>query len=126
LQWRFRATVFALFFLRYSELPYMTRPPNRSPLEHQRLLKLAREYRKQGYQVTLYPAPEDLPSPLAHCSLDLVARRDEKAIAAEVRTRESLTLNGPDDLRKLSESVKKIPGWEFELVITNPRKKAEG
>lgn len=101
----------------------MTRRESQSPLEYQRLLRLAREYRRKGYQVTLHPSPEQLPPSLAHCSLDLLAVSDSKVIAAEVRTRENLTLNGSEDLRRISESVQKLPGWEFELVVTNARHK---
>ncbi len=92
-------------------------------LEPQRVLKLAREYRRDGYQVTLYPTPNELPSGLASCSLDLVATKDRQAIAAKVRTRRTLTSNGSEDLRHISQSGCNLPGWEFELVVTNARKK---
>lgn len=101
----------------------MTRPANWDPLEHQRVLKLAREYRREGYHVTLYPEPAELPSSLSDCSLDLVATKDQQAIAAKVRTRKTLTHNGSEDLRRISESIRNMPGWEFELVVTNTRKK---
>jgi hypothetical protein len=101
----------------------MTHQDAQNALEYRRLLKLAREYRKKGYSVTLHPSPDELPPPLANCSLDLVARSDTKTVVAEVRTKENLTLNGSEDLRRISESVHQLPGWEFELVITNPRKK---
>jgi hypothetical protein len=93
-------------------------------IEHQRLLRLAREYRQQGYQVTLHPKAEDLPPALAGCPFDLIAKGKGKVIAAEVRTRENLTLNGSEDLRRMTDLVKQVPGWEFELVITNPRRRA--
>ena len=96
---------------------------NQYSLEHRRLLKLAREYRQKGYSVTLHPAAIDLPDALAGCPLDLIAESGEKAIAVEVRTRETLTLNGCEDLQRMTELVEKVPGWEFELVVTNSRKK---
>lgn len=45
--------------------------------------------------------------------------------AAEVRTKENLTLNDSEDLCQISESVQNLPGWEFELVVTNTRKKPD-
>ncbi|NJK27783.1 MAG: hypothetical protein HC925_03565 [Coleofasciculaceae cyanobacterium SM2_3_26] len=93
-------------------------------LEHQRLLRLAREYRQKGYSVTVHPAAEDLPPALAEYSFDMIACGEGKAIAVAVRTRDHLTLNGKEDLRRMSNMVNKIQGWEFELVVTNPRKKA--
>ncbi|MEB3218694.1 MAG: hypothetical protein VKN72_21005 [Nostocales cyanobacterium 94392] len=97
---------------------------NQNPLEYRRLLKLAKEYREQGYSVTINPSPEKLPKVLADCSLDLIAVNDQKVVAAKVRTRQNLSCNGSEDLRKISRSVQQLPGWEFELVVTNSRSKA--
>ena len=95
---------------------------NQNSLERRRLLKLAKEYRQQGYEVTINPSPEKLPSVLADCSLDLIAVNGKKVIAAEVRTKDNLTLNGSEDLRRISKSLEKLPNWELELVITNERR----
>jgi REase_AHJR-like len=92
-------------------------------LEHKRLLKLAREYRQKGYAVTIYPPAENLPPNLANCSLDLIAINGTNVVAAKVRTRETLSLNGSEDLGRISKSVRQLPGWEFELVVTNSRRK---
>jgi hypothetical protein len=92
-------------------------------LEHRRVLRLAKEYKQKGYNVTVYPSPSELPPALAKCSFDLIAADDDKVVAIEVRTRESLTLNGSEDLRSMASSIQQMPGWEFELVVTNPRKK---
>ncbi|MGD1875565.1 MAG: hypothetical protein ACFB02_21230 [Mastigocoleus sp.] len=96
---------------------------NRNSIERKRLMQLAREYREKGYEVIINPAPDKLPSSLAECSLDMIAVNGNKVVAAEVRTRENLTLNGSEDLRRISKSVAQTPGWELELVITNPRSK---
>jgi hypothetical protein len=96
-----------------------------NPLEHRRILRLAREYRRHGYDVTVYPESEQLPSALAKYPFDLIAKTDDRVIAVEVRTRENLTLNGLEDLRRMTEKVSQIPGWDFELVVTNPRPKAD-
>ena len=97
---------------------------NQNSLERRRLLKLAKEYRQQGYEVTINPSPEKLPSVLADCSLDLIAVNGKKVVAAEVRTKENLTLNGSEDLRRISKSLEKLPNWELELVITNEHRKS--
>ncbi|MEO1094359.1 MAG: hypothetical protein AAFX01_05615 [Cyanobacteria bacterium J06638_28] len=98
---------------------------HQSALEHRRVLRLAREYRREGYEVTVYPEAAELPEALAKCPLDLIARDQERVIAVEVRTRESLTLNGMQDLRRMTDTIKQIPGWVFELVVTNPRQPRE-
>ena len=97
---------------------------NQNPLEYRRLLKLAKEYREQGYSVTINPSSDKLPGVLADCSLDLIAENENKVVAAKVRTRQNLSSNGSEDLRRISKSVQQLPNWEFELVVTNSRKKA--
>lgn len=100
----------------------MTYRKYQTTLEHRRVLSVAREYRSEGYDVTIYPEAGDLPAELSSCPIDLVARGEDRVVAVEVRTRESLTRNGSEDLRRIAENVEGIPGWIFELVVTNPRK----
>jgi hypothetical protein len=95
--------------------------PFETELEHRRLLRLAREYRRAGYTVVLYPQAEDLPAVLQGCSIGLLARRMDETVVADVRSRPNLTLNGSADLRRLVEKVETLPGWRFNLVVTNPR-----
>ena len=94
---------------------------HQSSLEHRRVLRLAREYRNEGYEVTVYPEATELPEGLSKCPLDIIAKGADQIIAVEVRTRESLSLNGFEDLRRMAEKIKELPGWIFELVVTNPR-----
>lgn len=93
-----------------------------TPLEHRRLLRLAREYRHAGYEVFLYPTDEALPEALKGCSIGLIAKGNNEVVVADVRSRPHLTLNGSADLRRLAEKVETLPGWQFNLVVTNPRK----
>lgn len=86
-------------------------------------MRLAREYRRHGYDVMVYPGVEDLPPVLSKHPLDLVAKGEGRTVAVEVRTRENLTLNGSEDLRRIAERVNQIPNWDFELVVTNSRAK---
>lgn len=96
------------------------------PLAHRRLQRLALEYQRMGYQVKLHPTAADLPPALANCRFELVALRGQQTIVATVRTKETLTLTGAANLHRISELVEKLDGWEFELVVTNPRKKVDG
>ncbi len=95
--------------------------PLKTSLEHRRLLRLAREYDRAGYEVLLYPDDDSLPASLQGCLLGLVAKGHDETIVADVRSRPSLTLNGAADLRRLAEKVNALPGWQFNLVVTNPR-----
>ncbi len=107
-----------------SALDAMKTPICQTPLEHQRLLKVAREYRQRGYVVTIQPDSTQLPPGMANCHFDLIAQRSNKTFAVAIRTKERLTLNGPDDLRRMTKILGDFPGWELELIVTNPRPKA--
>ena len=104
----------------------MNRQSSKTPLEHQRLLRLAREYSKAGYRVSLYPKAEALPEVLQDCLIALLAQGDHETVVADVRSRSNLTLNGAADLRRLVAKVEALPGWQFDLVVTNPRFESDG
>lgn len=87
--------------------------------EHQRLLEIAREYRRQGYEVTLTPTPDQLPDFLAPFRLDMVAYHPKEKVIVEVRSQESLT--EPPELDAIAQAVQNRGDWRFELVVTNPK-----
>ncbi len=99
----------------------MKRRPFETPLEHRRLMRLAREYEDAGYTVLRYPEPDQLPEPLQRFQIALVAQKPEESIVVDVRSRPNLTLNGSADLRRMAEIVQQLPGWRLNLVVTNPR-----
>ena len=87
--------------------------------EHQRLLEVAREYRKQGYNVIVEPDRNQLPGFLVPFRPDMIAYGEKENVVVEVRMQDTLT-----DLPKLNaiaEAVQDQPMWRFELVVTNPR-----
>jgi hypothetical protein len=102
----------------------MSHSDHQAPNEYRRLLRLAHEYRQKGYTVVIHPSPSDLPPAFAKCPFDMVAEGEGRKIAIEVRTKENLKLNGSEDLRRMTTLIEQQPGWEFELVVTNPRRKA--
>ena len=71
---------------------------HQSHLEHRRVLKLAREYRNEGYDVTVYPQAAELPEPLSKCPLDLIAKGADKVIAGLTSSDEVLRVCRTDDL----------------------------
>lgn len=88
-------------------------------LENKRLLKVAREYEQQGYQVVRRPEQAELPDFLAGLTPDLIAYGTEENVVVEVRSR--ATLSGAEDLTPLASAVNAVPGWRLDLVVTNPR-----
>lgn len=96
-------------------------PTNKTVSEHQRLMYLAEEYEKKGYQVSLYPTDARLPESLQGFCVGLVAEAaNGELIVADVRTREHLTRNGVEDLRTLAHKVEMLPNSYFDLVVVNP------
>lgn len=87
--------------------------------EHQRLLEVAREYRRQGYEVTLSPTQEQLPDFLADFQLDMIASHPQEKVIVEVRSQESL--RQAPELDAIAKAVQGKANWRFELVVTNPK-----
>ena len=89
-------------------------------LERERLLKLAEEYRDQGYEISIHPHPEDLPEFLRNYRPDMIARREDEAVVIEVKSRSSLNSSSTQYLPNLAQAIEQHSGWRFELVMTNP------
>ena len=90
-------------------------------LEYKRLLRVATEYEKKGYDVIIYPGRGDLPDFLKRFQPDMIACKGKDFVVIEVKSQE--TLKGQSYLAELASAVEKHPKWRFELIITNPRKK---
>ncbi|CAN5563571.1 hypothetical protein BH10CHL1_BH10CHL1_07210 [soil metagenome] len=92
-----------------------------SELERRRLLELAREYRKLGYEVITEPTQEQLPDFLATLQPDMIASNQQEHVVIEVKSQRTLT-NSPE-LKEIANAIQGKNGWRFELVVTNPREK---
>jgi uncharacterized protein YutE (UPF0331/DUF86 family) len=86
-----------------------------TPLERQRARALAEEYRSRGYEVIEAPSPEQLPDFLAGYRPDLLIRKGDEAIVAEVKSRSSLVKD--PQIRELARVLGSKPNWNFELVV---------
>ena len=91
--------------------------------EAHRIKGLKKEYEAKGYSVELEPAPSSLPETLKSYRPDMIARSEEDVVVIEVKSRSSLSK--AKHLEKIASKVNRIPGWRFELVITNPRESLE-
>ena len=88
-------------------------------LEREKVMQLAAEYRKEGYEVFFHPSPDDLPDFLKGYRPDLVLKRGNESVIVEVRSRFSLNSPSTQYLRYLAQVVEEHPDWRFELVMTN-------
>jgi uncharacterized protein YutE (UPF0331/DUF86 family) len=88
-------------------------------LEREKVLQLAAEYRKEGYEVFFHPSSDDLPDFLKGYRPDLVLKRGNESVIVEVRSRFSLNSPSTQYLRYLAQVVEEHSDWRFELVMTN-------
>lgn len=86
-------------------------------LERKRLLEVAREYENKGYRVEVEPSR--FPTSLQDVRPDLVAISEDDSVVVEVVSKQSI--GNRERLESLAKSVEMMPGWRFELVVTNPR-----
>ena len=88
-------------------------------LERRRTKSVVKEYKANGYVVTVEPRGDELPEFLHGATPDIVARRGDDNVVIEVKT--STTVSGSSEVIQLARLVEDKPGWRFELVITNPQ-----
>jgi hypothetical protein len=87
---------------------------------YQRTLQdIAADYRAQGYEVRMEPAPEDIPGFLAGFRPDLIARGPHDSVVVEVKV--GTTAAASERYRELAERIQQQPGWRFSLVVIDPR-----
>ncbi len=77
--------------------------------------KVARKYRRLGYDVVVQPAPDRLPEFMQGVEPDIVARSQSDNVVIEVKRHSSL--KGSNDMIGIAERVSSHPDWRFELVV---------
>lgn len=87
--------------------------------ESGQILRLALEYRKKGYEVTISPTRMQLPKFLSKLTPDLLAVGNNENVVIEVKHQDSLAKSR--DIEKLAAAISSHPGWRFELVVINPK-----
>ena len=86
--------------------------------ERRKITQLAGQYRKQGYEVQ-----RQVPVAQGRACADLVVKKSAETIVIEVKTSESLRQH-KDELLAMAKFFQDTHEARFDLVITNPRKKA--
>ena len=77
---------------------------------------LAARYRQEGYEVVVEPRESELPEALRPFRPDLLARRGDELVVAEVKTRRP---NGDawHKVERLAETARSLPHTRFDLVV---------
>ena len=89
-------------------------------LAREQLLKVAEEYRNQGYEVAFHPNPEDIPVFLKNYRPDMIVRRGDESVVVQINSASSLNSSSTQYLSSLAEVVEKQQGWRLEFVMINP------
>ena len=87
----------------------------------ERVYEIAEDYKKRGYNVTIAPPSKSLPAFLNKFMPDIVAVSPSESVVIEIKSlRKS---RSTDYWRDLANTIKKHPGWRFELIIDNITKR---
>lgn len=94
--------------------------PRKSRAE-QKISELARDYERKGFRVIENPRQQDLPKFLKSAGYvpDLIARSSKRSVVIEVKSSE--TIRESSSLKGIADIVNAQKGWEFVLVVTNPK-----
>jgi hypothetical protein len=90
-----------------------------SPQERyrQELARVAEEYRRRGYQVSIEPVGDAVPEFLAGFRPDIIARSDQESVVVEVKV--GVRMSAVDRYQELAQRVNAQPGWRFDLVYVD-------
>ncbi len=86
--------------------------------EEEAIRAIAARYEGRGYKVVVRPPPDLLPQPLRGIRPDLLASNSRENVVIEVKSKG--TLARTTEPKRIAQTVACLPGWRFELVITNP------
>jgi hypothetical protein len=86
-------------------------------MAQQKIESLATEYRASGYEVTVRPSGDDLPSFLKEFRPDIIATSPKGNVVVEVK---SYPQFDAEEARELAEVVEQHPGWRFDVMLVNP------
>src|SRR5436309_2280439 len=85
----------------------------------QGLKRLAERYSGQGYQVTVRPRPEDLPTFAKDFEVEIVARRAAEGVLVSVK-KNRLEMAADKDMPRYAEVTGAQPGWRYDFAILEP------
>lgn len=81
--------------------------------EREAIRQYADWYAQQGYQVSVEPAPRDLPEFLRTLAPDLIARRDGETIVIEIKTSSPASF---ERVQHLARALQHRAGWKLQVV----------
>ena len=80
------------------------------------LQRIADDYRRRGYEVSIAPTGNDLPGFLSHDTPDIIAHRGDEHLVIEVK--HSPKDVDPVQLRAIADRIESEPGWRYVVLAT--------
>ena len=80
--------------------------------------RLADDYRRQGFEVTLNPGPADLPDFAKDFRVEILAKRAD--VKALISAKDRAGVKSERDLPRYAEITARQPGWRFDLAVVEP------
>ena len=89
--------------------------------EAKKIRELARDYEKKGFKVSILPRDKAVPVFLRQMNYepDLIVKSEQESFVIEVSS--SDTAERLREISKVVANIEKKRGWDFILVMTNPR-----
>lgn len=94
----------------------MSTHPDLVTREREAIRQYADWYSQQGYQVSIEPAPRDLPEFLRTLAPDLIARRDGENIVVEIKTSSPASF---ENVQRLARALEHRAGWKLRVVFAD-------
>lgn len=88
------------------------------PIASQAVARVAEDYRRRGYDVSVMPSGSDLPEFLAGYQPDIIARGPNESVVVEVKVGTQTSV--AERFREIAERVNRQPGWRFSLAYISP------
>ena len=84
--------------------------------EREAIRQYADRYSQRGYQVSVEPAPRELPEFLRTLAPDLIARRDGENIVVEIKTSSPASF---EQVQRLARALENRAGWKLQVVYAD-------
>ncbi len=81
--------------------------------------RLAERYRQQGYQVTVNPRPDDLPTFAKGFKVEILAKRPDGNVLVSAKASSSEFERDPN-LADYADAIERQPGWRYDVTVLGP------
>lgn len=85
--------------------------------------RIVKEYTSANYDVVIQPEPNLLPSQLRRFQPDILARKGNKHVLIEVKSRNEFAAE--TEMSALAKEIEKLKGWQLEVQFIGPARQLQ-